>query len=166
MFQANHHCPCAQEHKGNWHKWLQNRSTLVTSHITNKLEWATTTKTVVKRAQLRKLKRFGMGPEILKRFYSCNIEGILVASLPGTVIARPLTTRHHIGSCVRPITSLGLSCLPSRTSTPGGVRGKPQQLLYQGIVPTTPVIYYCMASSTRVPSLGQKGFSTVFTSKP
>ena len=26
---------------------------------------------------LRKLKRFGMGPEILKRFYSCNIESIL-----------------------------------------------------------------------------------------
>ena len=24
---------------------------------------------------LRKLKRFGMGPEMLKRFYSCNIEG-------------------------------------------------------------------------------------------
>ena len=26
---------------------------------------------------LRKLKRFGMGPEILKRFYNCNIESIL-----------------------------------------------------------------------------------------
>ena len=46
-------------------------------HIT-KLEWSKHTKTVVKRAQqslfpLRKLKRFGNGPEILKRFYSCNI---------------------------------------------------------------------------------------------
>ena len=35
----------------------------------------------MKRAQqnlfpLRKLKRFGMGPQILKRFYSCNIERI------------------------------------------------------------------------------------------
>ena len=50
-------------------------------HINNKLEWSKHTKTVVKRARqslfpLRKLKRFGMGPEILKRFYSCNIESI------------------------------------------------------------------------------------------
>ena len=41
--------------------------------ITNKLEWSKHTKMVVKRARqslfpLRKLKRFGMGPEILKRF--------------------------------------------------------------------------------------------------
>ena len=51
-------------------------------HINNKLEWSKHTKTVVKRARqslfpLRKLKGFGMGPEILKRFYSCNIESIL-----------------------------------------------------------------------------------------
>ena len=42
--------------------------------ITNKLEWSKHTKTVVKRARLRKLKSFGVRPEILKRFYSCNIE--------------------------------------------------------------------------------------------
>ena len=51
-------------------------------HINNKLDWSKHTKTVLKRARqslfpLRKLKRFGMGPEILKRFYSCNIESIL-----------------------------------------------------------------------------------------
>ena len=50
-------------------------------HITKNLEWSKHTKTVVKRARqslfpLRKLKRFGMGPEILKRFYSCTIERI------------------------------------------------------------------------------------------
>ena len=50
-------------------------------HITNKLTWSKHTKTVVKRAQqnpfpLRRLKRFGMGPQILKRFYSCTIENI------------------------------------------------------------------------------------------
>ena len=50
-------------------------------HINNKLE-SKHTKTVMKRARqslfpLRKLKRFGMDPEILKRFYSCNIESIL-----------------------------------------------------------------------------------------
>jgi hypothetical protein len=43
----------------------------------NKLEWSKHNKTVVKRARqslfpLRKLKRFGMGHEILKMFYSCN----------------------------------------------------------------------------------------------
>ena len=48
-------------------------------HITNKLEWSKHTKTVITRARqslfpLRKLKRFGMGPQILKRFYSFNIE--------------------------------------------------------------------------------------------
>ena len=47
-------------------------------HITNKLSWSKHTKTDVKRAQeslftLRKLKRFGMGPQILKRFESCTI---------------------------------------------------------------------------------------------
>uniref|UniRef100_A0A4W5RP02 Alkylated DNA repair protein AlkB homologue 8 N-terminal domain-containing protein n=1 Tax=Hucho hucho TaxID=62062 RepID=A0A4W5RP02_9TELE len=41
---------------------------------------------VVKRARqslfpLRKLKRFGMGPEILKRFYSCNIDSILTGCI-------------------------------------------------------------------------------------
>ena len=67
-------------------------------HITNKLTWSKHTKTVVKRAQqnlfpLRRLKRFGMGPQILKRFYSCTIE----ASLPGMATAWPLTTRHYRG---------------------------------------------------------------------
>ena len=51
-------------------------------HIDNKLEWSKYTKPVVKRARqsifpLRKLKRFGMGPQILKKFYSCNIENWL-----------------------------------------------------------------------------------------
>ena len=51
-------------------------------HITNKLTLSKHTKTVVKRAQqnlfpLRRLKRFGMGPQILKRIYSCTIERIL-----------------------------------------------------------------------------------------
>ena len=50
-------------------------------HI-NKLTWPKHTKTVVKRARqnlfhLRRLKRFGMGPQILKRFYSGTIESIL-----------------------------------------------------------------------------------------
>jgi hypothetical protein len=51
-------------------------------HINKDLSWSTHTNTVVKRAQqclfpLRRLKRFGMGPQILKKFYSCTIETIL-----------------------------------------------------------------------------------------
>jgi hypothetical protein len=55
-------------------------------HIYNKLEWSKHTNTAVKRAQqslcpLKKLKRFGMGPKILKRFYSCKIESILTSCI-------------------------------------------------------------------------------------
>ena len=50
-------------------------------HITNDLSWSKHNKTVLKRAQqnlfpLMRLKRFGMGPQILKKFYSCTIESI------------------------------------------------------------------------------------------
>ena len=47
----------------------------LTVHITNKLEWSKHTKTVVKRARHSliphsKLKRFRMGADILKAYYS------------------------------------------------------------------------------------------------
>jgi hypothetical protein len=55
-------------------------------HITNELSWSKHTKTDVKRARqhlfpLRRLKRFGMVPQILKRFYRCIIESILTGSI-------------------------------------------------------------------------------------
>jgi hypothetical protein len=55
-------------------------------HITNKLTWSKHTKTVVKRERqslfpLRRLKRFGMGLQILKTFYSCTIESILTSCI-------------------------------------------------------------------------------------
>jgi hypothetical protein len=55
-------------------------------HITSKLSWSKHTKTVVKRTRqrplpLRRLKRFGMGPQILKKFYSCTIESILTGCI-------------------------------------------------------------------------------------
>ena len=55
-------------------------------HITNKLTWSKHTKTVGKRAQqnlfpLRRLKRFGMAPQFLKRFYSCTIGNILMGCI-------------------------------------------------------------------------------------
>ena len=66
----------------------------------------------------------------------------------------------------RPSTSLGLSCLPSRT-IPGSVRGRPEKLSKP---PATPVIdcslCYRMANGIRAPSPVPKGFSTAFTPKP
>jgi gmma-aminobutyric acid receptor subunit gamma len=54
--------------------------------ITNKLSWSKHTKTVKKRARqrllpLRRLKRFIMGPQILKRFYSYTMESILTCCI-------------------------------------------------------------------------------------
>jgi hypothetical protein len=67
-------------------------------HITNKLTLSKDTMTVVKRTQqnlfpLRTLKRFGIGPQILKGFYSCTIGSILT----GTATAWPPTARHYRG---------------------------------------------------------------------
>jgi hypothetical protein len=55
-------------------------------HIPNKLTRSKHTKIFVKRARqnlfpLRRLKRFGMGPQILKRFYSCTIQSILTGCI-------------------------------------------------------------------------------------
>jgi gmma-aminobutyric acid receptor subunit gamma len=55
-------------------------------HITNKLAWSKHSKTFVKRARqnlfpLKRLKRFGMGPQILKRLYSCTIESIITCCI-------------------------------------------------------------------------------------
>ena len=74
-------------------------------HITNKLTWSKHTMTVVKWARQN---LFGMGPQILKRFYSCTIESILT----GCITA-------WYGNCSGP------GFLPSRTSIPDSVRGRP-----------------------------------------
>ena len=55
-------------------------------HITNKLSWSKYTKTVVTRARqhivpLRRLNIFCMGPQILKKLYSCTIESILTGCI-------------------------------------------------------------------------------------
>jgi hypothetical protein len=49
--------------------------------VHKELSWSTHINTVVKRAQqrllpLRRLKRFGMVPQILKMLYSCTIESL------------------------------------------------------------------------------------------
>jgi hypothetical protein len=73
-------------------------------HITNKLTWSKHTKTVVKRARqniflLRRLKRFAMGPQILKRFYSCTIESILTGCISASerkALQRVVRTAQYI----------------------------------------------------------------------
>ena len=55
-------------------------------HINNELSRSKHTKTVVKRARkhifpLRRLKRFDIGPQILKKFYICYIESILMGCI-------------------------------------------------------------------------------------
>ena len=55
----------------------------VSVHITKELSWSTYTNTTtpLPPQELRRLKRFGIGPQILKRFYSCTIEGILTGCI-------------------------------------------------------------------------------------
>ena len=55
-------------------------------HINLKLSWSHHTKTVVKQTQqcpfpICRLKRWGIGPQILKKFYSCTIESILTSCI-------------------------------------------------------------------------------------
>jgi hypothetical protein len=47
-------------------------------HITKDLKWSTHTRTVVRKAGSPwQVKHFVMGPQILKKFYSCTIKSIL-----------------------------------------------------------------------------------------
>ena len=69
-------------------------------HITNKLTWFKHNKTVMKRAQqnllpFRRLKRLGMGPQILKRFYSCLERQLLSLRPQGTTEGSAYGPVHH-----------------------------------------------------------------------
>jgi hypothetical protein len=100
-------------------------------HITNKLTWSKHTKTVVKTAgqnllPISRLKIFVMGPQILKRLYSCTIESILTGCITacyGNCSASNHKALKRVMRTAQYIT--GPSFLPSRTSIPGGVRGRP-----------------------------------------
>ena len=71
------------------------------------------TKTVVKRARqnlfpVRRLKRFGMGPQILKRLYSCTIESILTGCITawyGNCLASDRKALQRVVSTAQYITS-------------------------------------------------------------
>ena len=88
-------------------------------HITNKLSWSKHTKTVVKRARqnlfpLRRLIRFSMGPQILKRFYSCPIESILTGCITawyGSCLASDHKTLQRIVRTAQHITGAKLPAI-------------------------------------------------------
>ena len=107
-------------------------------HITNKLTWSEHTKAVVKRTRqslfpLRRLKRFGMGPQILIRFYSCTIESILTGCITvwyGNCSASDRKSLQRVVRTAQYITEAKLPAIQdlyTRTSTPGGVRGRPKK---------------------------------------
>jgi hypothetical protein len=86
-------------------------------HITNKLTWSKHTKTVVKRVRqnlfpLKRLKRFGMGPQFLKMFESI-LTGCITAWY-GNCSASDRKAQQKVVQTAS--TSLGPSFLPSMTS--------------------------------------------------
>ena len=73
---------------------------------------------------LRKLKIFGMGPEILKRFYSCDIE-----SITGCITARygncSASDSKALQRVVRTAQYITGAKLPAIQELYTGVRGRP-----------------------------------------
>ncbi len=100
-------------------------------HITEDLTWSAHTDAVLKKAHqrlffLRRLRKLGTSPRILRSFYTCTVESILTGCIAACLETAPLaTTGLCKGSCELPATLLEVSFPPSRISTPGGVQGKP-----------------------------------------
>ncbi len=97
-------------------------------HITEDLTWSAHTDAVLKKAHqrlffLRRLRKFGTSPSILRSFYTCTVESILTGCNhpPGLETAPLATAKLCKGLCELPATLLEVSFPPSRTSTPGGV---------------------------------------------
>ncbi len=96
-------------------------------HITEDLTWSAHTDAVLKKAHqrlffLRRLRKFGMSPSILRSFYTCTVESNLTGCITAwfgnsTAVNRKLCK----WSCELPTTLLEVNFPPSRTSTPGGV---------------------------------------------
>ncbi len=103
-------------------------------HITEDLIWSAHTDAVLKKAHqrlffLRRLRKFGTSPRILRSFYTCTVESILTGCIPAWFGNSTAGNRKLCkGSCELPATLLEVSFPPSRTSTPGGAWGKPGEL--------------------------------------
>jgi gmma-aminobutyric acid receptor subunit gamma len=87
-------------------------------HISNKLSWSKHTKTVMMRAPqhlfpLKRLKRFGMGPKILKKLYSCSIESILTGCITAWYGNGSASTRKALQRVVRTAQYIAGAKLPA-----------------------------------------------------
>jgi hypothetical protein len=72
----------------------------------------------VKRARqnlfpLRRLKRFGLGPQILKRFYSCNIESILTGCITAWYVNCSASERKALQRVVHMAQNITRAKLPA-----------------------------------------------------
>ncbi len=101
-------------------------------HITEDLTWSAHTDAVLKKAHqrlffLRRLRKFGTSPRILRSFYTCTVESILTGCITALVWKQhrwqPQGSAKGRANC--PATLLEVSFPPSRISTPGGCTRKP-----------------------------------------
>ncbi len=96
-------------------------------HITKDLTWSAHTDAVLKKAHhrlffLRRLRKFGMSPSILRSFYSCTVESILTGCITvwfGNSSAGKCKALQRVLRIARHI--VGGELPPFRPSTPGGV---------------------------------------------
>ena len=82
-------------------------SKFLSVHITKDQSWSKHNNTVVKRARqrlfpLRRLKRFGIGPQILTKLYSWTIESILTGCITAWY-GNCLASNHKEGSAYSPV---------------------------------------------------------------
>ncbi len=100
-------------------------------HINEDLTWSAHTDAVLKKAHqrlffLRRLRKFGTSPRILRSFYTCTVESILTGCITAWFGNSTAGNRRALQRvCELPATLLEVSFPPSRISTPGGVQGKP-----------------------------------------
>ena len=138
-------------------------------HITNKLSWSKHTKTVVKLARqhhfpLRRLKRFGIGPQILKKFYICTSESILTSCITtwyGNCSASERKALHMVGRTAQYITGAKHPAIQDLFTR--RCQRKARKIVQS---PSHSSLCYCMVSGTEAPSLGPKGSLTASNPKP
>ncbi len=99
-------------------------------HIIKDLTLSAHTDAVLKKAHqrlffLRRLRKFGTSPRILRSFYTCTVESILTGCITAWFGNSTAGNRRALQRVVRTATLLEVSFPPSRISTPGGVQGKP-----------------------------------------
>ncbi len=111
-------------------------------HITEDLTWSTHTDAVLKKAHqrlffLRRLRKFGMSPSILRSFYTCTVERILTGCITAWFGNSTAGNRKALQRVVRTARHIvGVSSLP-----PGHLHQavyKESQEDHQGLQPSIP----------------------------